>query len=75
MMLEAQEDSMRVQENRLIRNMDERLNISIYKGGISVLIDRFFVDKDMTKEDELFYFAFGFLLQLADDLQDISEDV
>lgn len=74
MMLEAQEDSMQQQcmENTLTQS--ERLDISIYKGGISVLIDYFFVDKELAEEDLYFYLSFGFFLQLADDLQDIKED-
>ncbi|MHB1484314.1 MAG: hypothetical protein ACYCYI_06580 [Saccharofermentanales bacterium] len=74
MMLEAQVGSIRQHDISLALDEDERLDISIYKGGISVLIDRFFVDKEITAEDLDFYFGFGFFLQLADDLQDIKED-
>lgn len=86
MMLEAQEDSLRqqskmnrqdissvIKENVLL-SAQERLDISIHKGGISVLIDRFFVKKEITEEDYIFYLGMGFFLQLADDLQDIKED-
>jgi len=74
MMLEAQEDSLLQQNTLCTLTADERLDISIYKGGISVLIDRFFVEKEITEEDMVFYLEFGFFLQLADDLRDISED-
>lgn len=74
MMLEAQELSISQQDKDLPLSYQERLNITAYKGGISVLIDRFFVDKEITEEDLLFYLGFGFFLQLADDLQDINED-
>ncbi|MHB8129841.1 MAG: hypothetical protein ACYDEX_12660 [Mobilitalea sp.] len=74
MMLEAQEDSIRQQNKGILLTADERLDISLYKGGISVLIDRFFVKKELTKEDYIFYLGMGFFLQLADDLQDIKED-
>lgn len=74
MMLDAQENSIRQQHNTMNLSNEERLDISIYKGGISVLMDRFFVHKDITEEDLLFYLKFGFFLQLADDLQDIKED-
>lgn len=74
MMLEAQEDSIRQQNKNLPLTIEERLDISLYKGGISVLIDRFFVDKEITEDDLHFYLGFGFFLQLADDLQDIKED-
>jgi len=74
MMLEAQESSLRQQCGQIVLTAQERLDISIYKGGISVLIDRFFVDKAIAEADLDFYFGFGFFLQLADDLQDIKAD-
>ncbi len=74
MMLDAQELSLAQQDKATCLSMDERMNISIYKGGISVLIDRYFVNKDLTESDLLFYIGMGFFLQLADDLQDIEED-
>ncbi len=74
MMLEAQEISMTKQkENQL--SEQERLHISIYKGGLSVLIDRYLINKPLTEEDMIFYLSFGFFLQLADDLLDIAEDI
>ena len=74
LMLEAQEDSLRQQSKGISLTLPERLDISLYKGGISVLIDRFFVKKEITEDDLIFYLGFGFFLQLADDLQDIRED-
>jgi len=74
MMLEAQEDSIRQQKKGVSLSPEERLNISLYKGGVSVLIDRYFVKKEITQTDLTFYLGFGFFLQLADDLQDIKED-
>ena len=74
MMLEAQEESLRQQNSAAELTPGERLEISIYKGGLSVLIDRFFVRKEITEEDLIFYLGFGFFLQLADDLQDIKDD-
>jgi hypothetical protein len=74
MMLEAQEESLRQQSPEDALTLSERLDISLYKGGISVLIDRFFVNKEITEADLTFYLSFGFFLQLADDLQDIKED-
>jgi len=74
MMLEAQEDSLRQQSREVLLEEEERLDISLYKGGVSVLIDRFFVKKSLTEADLHFYFGFGFFLQLADDLQDIKVD-
>lgn len=74
MMLEAQEISMTKQKNKDL-TAEERLDISIYKGGLSVLIDRYLINKPLTQEDIIFYLSFGFFLQLADDLLDISEDI
>jgi len=45
MMVEAQEGSMRQQNRVFTLTHEEILDISLYKGGISVLIDRFFVKK------------------------------
>jgi hypothetical protein len=75
MMQEAQEQSLRQQDRAEHLPESDRLDISLFKGGLSVLIDRCFVDRELSSEDMLFYFGFGFFLQLADDLQDISEDV
>ena len=74
LMLNAQQTSMRQQEKDVILTNEERLDISLYKGGLSVLIDRFFVDREISEGDLTFYLAFGFFLQLADDLQDIKAD-
>lgn len=75
MMLDAQEYSIIQQSKEHQLSYEERLYISIYKGGTSVLIDRFFVKRELSQEDLIFYFGFGFFLQLADDLQDIKEDI
>jgi hypothetical protein len=74
MMLDAQETSIRQQNRELPLTFQECLDISVYKGGISVLLDRVFVHKECTHEDIIFYLDFGFFLQLVDDLQDIRED-
>ncbi len=74
MMLEAQEKSLQQQGSDTLLGYRKRLDISLFKGGLSVLIDRFFVKDKLTREDMTFYLGFGFFLQLADDLQDIKED-
>lgn len=51
------------------------LRISVEKGGTSVLADGYLVAGELGPEQEDFCFGFGFFLQLADDLQDIGEDV
>ncbi len=80
LMLEAQGKSIRqihrFGNKRL--STDEILQISVYKGGLSVLIDYLFgIDFDLslvTEEEFSFYLSFGLILQLMDDLQDITED-
>ncbi|NLY98263.1 MAG: hypothetical protein GX082_12720 [Clostridiaceae bacterium] len=74
MMLDAQNTSLTQQNKQKSLSPDERLNISIYKGGISVLFDRFLVKKKITENDLFSYIGLGFFLQLSDDLQDIQED-
>ena len=75
-MLDAQKLSLTQTKSALRKdlNEDEIFKISSYKGGISVLIDRFYVSTNMSEADFLFYLCYGFFLQLADDLQDITED-
>lgn len=73
-MLNAQVESLTQQNKNIYLNEQQRLDISTFKGGMSVLIDRFFVNKAITQDDLIYYLGFGFFLQLADDLQDIYED-
>lgn len=73
-MLEAQRISQRQEDASVHLTEEEILDISIYKGGLSVMIDRYFINKPFSENDYYFYNSFGFLLQLCDDLQDITED-
>jgi hypothetical protein len=50
------------------------LDISMEKGGTSVLADAYLAAGDLTPVQQDFSFGFGTILQLADDLQDIGED-
>lgn len=74
MMLEAQEESIGQQNRNKTLTLEQRMDISLFKGGVSVLFDRYLINKQLTEEDYLFYLGFGYFLQLADDLQDIGED-
>jgi hypothetical protein len=74
MMLEAQEKSIYQQHSKVFLTEEERLDISLYKGGVSVLIDRFFVGKELNDDELILYLGLGYFLQLADDLQDIKDD-
>jgi len=75
LMLEAQQESLLQQRKEDRLPMEKRLDISLYKGGISVLIDRYLADSHISDEELRFFLGFGFVLQLADDLQDISSDL
>ncbi len=71
---EGQRKSLIQQEG--ISNPYERdmLDISIEKGGASVLADGYLIDGFLSEEEEFFTYGYGFLLQLCDDLQDVKED-
>jgi hypothetical protein len=51
------------------------LDLSIAKGGTSVLTDACLVRGWLTDEESEFMFAYGVLLQLMDDLQDLRDDL
>jgi hypothetical protein len=54
---------------------DRRLvRISVAKGGSSVLADGCLVAGILSREEADFFFGYGVMLQLLDDLQDLSED-
>jgi len=50
------------------------LDISMEKGGSSVLADACLIRGSLSKEEKAFSFGFGILLQLVDDLQDALSD-
>ena len=53
----------------------EILRVSCGKGGTSVLADACLAYGRLTEEESRFAFAWGVLLQLGDDLQDVREDM
>jgi hypothetical protein len=53
----------------------ELLRLSCTKGGTSVLADACLAQPDLTEAESRFGFAWGVLLQLGDDLQDIEDDL
>ena len=53
---------------------NEILNISLEKGGASVLVDGYLVAGNLTEDQKVFLFGYGAYLQLVDDLQDVGED-
>ncbi|MEG1254942.1 hypothetical protein [Clostridium sp.] len=52
----------------------DMLDISIEKGGASVIVDGYLINGDLTRDEEVFTYGYGFLLQLCDDLQDVKID-
>lgn len=54
---------------------EEVLAISFEKGGTSVLADAYLVRGKLTEKEAQFFFDYGVLLQLIDDLQDVEEDL
>lgn len=71
---EAQTKSL-LQHTKTIPPNELIMEISMEKGGTSVLADGYLVEGDMTEEDALFAFGLGVALQLVDDLQDTSRDI
>ncbi len=53
----------------------EILRISVEKGGASVLADGYLVAGELSPEEADFFFGYGVFLQLADDLQDLEQDL
>ncbi|MDP4178143.1 MAG: hypothetical protein Q8900_07400 [Bacillota bacterium] len=50
------------------------LGMSIEKGGTSVLADAYLVNGTLAEKEASFFFGYGFLLQICDDLQDGKKD-
>jgi hypothetical protein len=75
---QAQEESIAQTEGFRLRGgftESEILRTSCAKGGTSVLADACLAYGSMSPEESRFAFAWGVLLQLGDDLQDIREDM
>ncbi len=72
---EGQIKSLKQQEVISIPYEEDILGISIEKGGSSVLVDGFLTKGKIDKDEISFCVFYGFMLQLADDLQDIKADI
>ena len=70
----AQDKSLQQQQNNLHGIQPNILDISMEKGGASVLADACLVRGSLSSEEGAFVFGFGVLLQLLDDLQDAAVD-
>ncbi|NLK87271.1 MAG: hypothetical protein GX279_07260 [Clostridiaceae bacterium] len=70
---DAQVRSMQ-QDNSVRLAREEILDISVEKGGSSVLADGCLIKGSLSEDESRFIFCFGILLQFLDDLQDIMTD-
>ena len=71
----AQEKSLIQQECKSAPYEIDILDISIEKGGSSVLTDGYLINGKLSDEEEIFAYGYGFFLQLCDDLQDVKNDL
>jgi hypothetical protein len=72
---QAQQESLRFQRRGSGSSEDEILCASFSKGGASVVADARLASATLTPEAERFAYLWGAFLQLADDLQDLREDL
>lgn len=72
---DAQTKSISLLSDQKNLSEDDLINISIEKGGTSVLADGYLINGTLTREEEWFCFGFGAFLQFIDDIQDIKEDI
>jgi hypothetical protein len=71
----AQENSVRLLRSGSSPAGVDVLKLSFEKGGASVLADAYLVAGSLSPEEAQFAFDWGVLLQLADDLQDLQQDL
>jgi len=72
---EGQKKSLKQQDCISIPYERDILGISLEKGGASVLVDGYLISGKLTRDEEIFAYGYGFLLQLCDDLQDVKNDL
>lgn len=70
----GQMKSMAQQDETDMPQEKDILKISIEKGGSSVLADAYLALGHLEMSEMIFYFGYGVILQLSDDLQDLNED-
>jgi hypothetical protein len=71
----AQVGSLAQQSSPRLRDQTALLQISVEKGGTSVLTDGYLVAGRLSHPEAEFLFGYGVVLQLLDDLQDIRRDL
>lgn len=72
---QAQEASIEQLHNSRGYSREHCLRMSCAKGGTSVLADACLANGSLNAEESRFAFAWGVLLQLGDDLQDLRDDM
>ena len=70
----GQVKSLLLQQPETIPGETTILRISVEKGGSSVLADGWLVAGTLERREADFFFGFGVMLQLLDDLQDLADD-
>jgi len=70
----AQIKSLLLQKKHSLPYETDILDISLEKGGTSVLADGYLVNGNLEDDQAEFCFGFGVFLQLADDIQDVTLD-
>jgi hypothetical protein len=70
----AQDNSLRQQVQRAAVPDADLLEISVKKGGTSVLAHGYLVNQTLEEDKAEFLFGYGVFLQLMDDLQDVARD-
>jgi hypothetical protein len=75
MIQRAQQESILQQGKKTSPYETDILGISFKKGGASVLADAYIANGTLSNEYADFFFGYGILLQLCDDLQDAKEDL
>ena len=71
----GQKRSLNQQELESIPYEKDILDISLEKGGASVLADGYLISGALNSEEREFAYGYGFFLQLGDDLQDVNRDI
>ncbi len=71
----AQENSVRLLRFDASSAGVDVLKLSFEKGGASVLADAYLAAGSLSPEEAQFAFSWGVLLQIADDLQDLQQDL
>lgn len=70
----AQQNSLRLRKKNGL-GAEEIERLSFEKGGVSVLADGYLAAGSLSEAESRFIYAWGVVLQLADDLEDVADDL